>query len=454
MILKKHIPLKAKYLAILGLVTLPAISIAHPKAEPVKQHVTVSQPKVGGVASFNYYYDDTGGNHVSNARKYGDWRFYDFKLHLTGDISALNYHVEYAWFRGMLNNLVSTNDPSTYNQFLETHVGYKFSNGVVGQVGNTKVPFGNPETLGFWHNINFWAGFGDNYQTGLKMMYKDSPWDFEVQLGKNSLVNPNSAESYAPKLTTGIYVPESPENAVIGGMNVASTYYAKNNEDSLQLAARVVHTHHFHENTKVAVGLSGRIGNTYNTLSTKRENQWAAALHANGYVDRWLIQLQYLPYRYSPKYPGADYGVGSNIVHNTMQLGKDGVLYTIPTKANIYAAGVGYKIPVSWGKIEEVTVFEEYSTLSGKDTKKNTKMNTIGFKINVGPLFLIAEAITAKNMVGIGQGLLPNGALNIFNIGGDGNASYVNNAGALATTYDDSTNHWKTKFNINIAAKF
>ena len=54
-------------------------------------------------------------------------------------------------------------------------------------------------------SIPFYAGLGENYQTGLKMIYSESPWNVQVQLGKNSLVNPNNASSYTPKLTTGYY---------------------------------------------------------------------------------------------------------------------------------------------------------------------------------------------------------------------------------------------------------
>ena len=461
MILRKHLPLKAKYFAILGLISLPTISLAHVQAEHAKQHhkpvVSHTHPKVGGVGSFNYSFDDTGYNKVSNSKKYGDWRFHTFQLELTGDVKGLDYKVDYAWFRSRLLNMISVNDPSTYNHFLETYVSHKFSNDVVGQIGNTKVPFGNMDTFSFWHNIPFYAGLGENYQTGLKMIYSESPWNVQVQLGKNSLVNPNNASSYTPKLTTGYYNASSSLVSNSSATNSASTNYAQNNEDSLQLVARVTHVHHFNDHDKVEVGLSGRTGQIYNKISNARGKQFAGAVHVNGYFDRWIVQLQYTPYRYSPEYRGGtDSAVtGADIINDTIQLGKDGVLYAIPDKANIFAAGLGYKVPVSWGKVDEVTIYDDYSMLSGKNTKKNTRLNIVGFKFNAGPLFITAEAISGKNMVGIGQDTLPNLVPNVYNIGGNGRSVYSTVAGVLTeTAVNDNVDHWKTKFNINIAIKF
>ena len=458
MILKKHLPLKAKYFAILGLMTLPTISLAHVQAEHVKQHhkASVSHPKIHGVGSFNYSFDDTGITKVRDARKYGDWRFHTFQLELSGDIKGLDYKVDYAWFRGRLINMVSTNDPATYNHFLETYVAHKFNNDVTGQIGNTKVPFGNMDTFSFWHNIPFYAGLGENYQAGLKMIYSECPWNVQIQLGKNSLVNANNAASYTPKLSTGFYNVGDPSANINTSTNSTSPWYAQNNEDSLQLVARVVRTHHFNDHNKVEVGLSGRAGSIYNRLSTVRGKQWAGAFHINGYFDRWIVQFQYTPYRYSPEYRNmVDSGMGSTIVKNTVQLGKDGVLYTIPDKANVFSAGLGYNIPVSWNKIEEVTVYDDYSMLSGKNTKKHTKLNILGFKFNAGPLFVTAEAITGKNMVGVGQDTLPNGVPNVYNIGGSGYNSYgITGNNFTNSVYNDNTDHWKTKFNINIAIKF
>jgi hypothetical protein len=477
MILKKHLPLNSKYFTVLGLAMLPAIVLAQPKVvdkvdktEGTMQvaptaSVTryqpkhINAPKLRGAASFNYSLDDTGAAKVRDARKYGDWRFQAFKLGLEGDVQGLGYHVDYAWFRGRLANFITKNDTNTYNHFLETYASHKFHNGVVGQVGNTLVPFGNAEKLTYWQNIPFYAGFGENYQTGLKMIYKDNPWKVEMQLGKASLVAANNANSYTPKLTTGIYYAMDDQYDV-GGNNVSSKMHHKNNEDSINLTAKVTRTHRFNEHCNIEVALSGKVGNTYNTISTTRGTMWAGALHVNGHLNNWILQMQYLPYRYSPDFGGGvDTGVAAETVKNTMQLGKDGVLYTIPTKANIISFGLGYKIPLSWDHIKSVTVYDDYSILSGKTTKKNTKLNIMGFKFKAGPLWVMAEAIVGKNMVGIGQNAA--GTTNkysfINNIGGDGyNVNNFNGAGDVSgiSAYNDNVDHWKTKFNIHMAIKF
>lgn len=432
MILKKHLLLnstnikQATYLAILGLATLPATSLANKlnqTAAPTKHYtdISVNAPKVGGKAAFNYTFDDTGANKVKHARKYGDWKFNKFLLNLTGEANELDYKVEHIWYNG--NN-------TNYYHFLETYAGYKFKNNVVGQVGNTTVPFGIADNLSWWKNVAFYAGFADNYQTGIKMMYHECPWGFQLQLGKNSLVSGNNAFTATPKLTTG-----NASSASSTGTSATSNLN-QNNEDSMQLAARIVRMHFVNDHTKVEVGLSARVGNTYNTVSMHRGNHFAGAIHANAHLDRWQVQLQFLPYSYSP-----NNGTGVGSQDNTMQLGKDGYLYTIPSKANIYTAGIAYKIPVHWGKIEDITVYDDYSTLSGKRTLRKTRMNIVGAKFVTGPLFVSADLITAKNMFGVGQYLDSNGNLNIFNIG--------SNNPRL-----DGADHWRTKFNVNLGVQF
>lgn len=434
MILKKHLIINSKnmkqamYFAVLGLATLPATCLANKLNQieaPAKQqpmvHNHVSVPKVGGKAGFNYTFDDTGVNKDRHARKYGDWKFNKFLLDLTGKVHGLDYKVEHIWYNG--NN-------TSYYHFLEAYVGHKFNNEVVGQVGNTLVPFGINDNLSWWKNIAFYSGFGDNYQTGFKMMYRNCPWNFELQLGKNSLVSANNAFAVTPKITTGTANSQS----VTG--TTATTSLNQNNEDSVQLAAKLTRMHHFNDHTKVEAGLSAMVGNTYNTQSSHRGTKAAGAVHLNGHWHRWQVQLQFLPYGYS-----LNSGDGVGAADDTLQLGKDGYVYTIPSKANIYTAGIAYKIPVNWGKVEEITVYDDYSLLSGKRTQRKTTMNIVGAKFVTGPLFVTADVISAKNMFGIGQDLDKNGNLNIFNIGS-------NNTGL------DGSNHWKTKINVNFGAQF
>ncbi len=430
MILKKHLILnyknmkQAMYFAIVGLATMPIAAVAHNmNATPkeYKEHSNISTVKIGGKAGFNYTFDDTGANKTKHARKYGDWKFNKFLLDLTGKTHGLNYKVEHLWYGG--NN-------SSYYHFLETYVGHKFSNNVVGQVGNTTVPFGISDNLSWWKNIAFYTGLGDAYQTGFKMKYCGCPWKFELQLGKSSLLAGNNAFTATPKLTTG-----TPNSQSSTG-TVATPNLNQNNEDSVQLAARLVRMHTINEHTRVELGLSAKMGNTYNTQSAHRGNHLAGAIHVNGHWHRLQLQLQFLPYGYKPKN-----GQGVNSSDQTMQLGKDGYVYTIPSKANIYTAGIAYKIPVNWGKIEEITIYDDYSLLSGKRTVRKTKMNIVGAKFITGPLFVTTDIISAKNMFGIGQDLDASGNLNIFNIGS-------NNTGL------DGSKHWKTKVNINFGAQF
>ena len=409
--------------AIIGLAVLPGTSVANKSrlsamSSQDEQHISKSfvssAPKLSGKAAFNYVFDDTGTYKIRSKRKYGEWRFSHFSLRLNGAANDIHYKVEYAWYQPARLDTGNT----IYHTPLEMYLGHTFDNGVVGQVGNTMVPFGISNNLSWWKNIPFYAGFGDNYKPGFKLIYHRSPWSFQLQLGKDHLLYDGNNQTIAPKLSGDRY-------NIVGNPNPSTDVAG----DNLQANARVTYLHHLNDNTKVELGLSGKVGNVYNDNTSRKSTLNAVAAHLNGCWNKLQAQLQFMPYNYSWKNSIA------NLQSNTLQLSKDNRTYTIPTKANIDSFGLAYKLPVNWGKIEEITVYEDYSVLSGKRTAKRSKLNIIGAKFMTGPLFLSADVVSGKNMFGIGE---------------QRNGNDTNNIGAN----NNNNNDWKTKFNVNFGAKF
>jgi hypothetical protein len=433
MILKKHLHLNSKnmrqamYLAVLGVATLPFGSFANNVNQKELSGInyggmSMSSPKLSGHAAFNYSYDDTGVYKNLSHKTYGDWRFNQFQLNLDGTISDMPYKVEYLWYGA--NNFGQ--DLGTYHQLLETYIGCHMRNSTTTwQLGNTMVPFGLMDNLSWWKNMAFYTGLGDDYKVGIRFIHHSGPWDYQLQLAKGSWLSDNQTSSVTPKLTTGL------------SDGTATTNINQNNRDSVQVTGRVTRVHEMSGHKRIEGGLSLRLGSTYNIETTRRGGQLAGAVHVKACMNDWKFQAQYIPYSYSP-----NHGNGASSDGKTMQFAKDGVRYTIPSKANVFSVGLAYTMHVSWGKIHEVTVYDDYSQLSGKRTETSSKMNVVGAKMETGPLFAALDVISAKNMFGVGH----NGtrhSVNTYNIGS-------NNDTATGT----ASAKWKMKVNLNFGAKF
>jgi hypothetical protein len=77
--------------------------------------------------------------------------------------------------------------------------------------------------------------------------------------------------------------------------------------------------------------------------------------------------------------------------------------FLVAAEASVLIANVGYEIPVSWGPVESLYFYNDYSTLlKAENGFEDSPMNITGVFIKAGPVGTFVEFIMAKNTPYIG----------------------------------------------------
>jgi hypothetical protein len=115
-------------------------------------------------------------------------------------------------------------------------------------------------------------GFEDDYDTGLKVVYRDGPWNLQAAFYKNpEYSDPTRAERYSFDLVTG----DGQANEEVNQWNGRVAY-------NLKLGSR----------SSVDIGVSAMYGAIYNQTTTEMGDRHAFALHSDFHFASWNLQLQ------------------------------------------------------------------------------------------------------------------------------------------------------------------
>ena len=121
---------------------------------------------------------------------------------------------------------------------------------------------------------------------------------------------------------------------------------------------------------------------------------------AKATTGQWNLQLQAARYLYSPENPP---GVSDDVI----RLGGFATSYDVAAEASVYVANVAYNLPIPWESVDQVTCYNDFSIVvkevSGWD---DSKLNTTGCLLGIGPLYVYVDLIQAENMVFFGNGSL------------------------------------------------
>lgn len=251
-------------------------------------------------------------------------------------------------------------------------------------------------------------GLEDDHDAGVKFLYRDAEWDFDIAFFKNDeqggvdgfVSDREDRYAYDPlgvRLTgEGIY--DTPELAV---------------GESNSFAARVARKYALSEDSSFEVGLSGQLGKM-NDGSDDVGDRSAFAVHGVYSIDRWTFMGQVSQYDYDMDMANEGIVVGAYAFYDT-----------IPSRATLYTANIAYSLPVNIGPISNLTFYNDYSLMTNKrGGGEDTVMNVLGMAVSAGGLYTYFDLVTAKNQPFVG--------------------------GSMA---GDSTDT-KTRFNINIGYYF
>ncbi len=144
--------------------------------------------KLGGAVRFQYSRE---GYNKGNRKRRGDMDFDIFRLDLNGSIGNVELSAQYRWFQYM-------------SAIHHAWVGYKFTDKDEGQLGLTRVPFGNQpfDSHNYFFSSNYYLGLEDSYQMGALYVHSGDPWNVQIGFFKNDSMGgvdgfvSNRADSY------------------------------------------------------------------------------------------------------------------------------------------------------------------------------------------------------------------------------------------------------------------
>lgn len=370
----------------------PAVAAAPPapaeKPEPItlaSTHTKDTGITIGGAVRFQYVAGDY--NRGVNKRK-GDIQFDIFRLDLKGKVHGVILDAQWRWFQYM-------------TAIQHAWVGYDFTDTSQLQIGLTRIPFGNQpfDSHSFFFSSNYYVGLEDTYAAGVEYVYSGDPWNVQLAFFKNDTTGGvgggNRTNSYSYDIL-GVREPGE-------GIFDAPSHDAGSIDT---VAARAAYTFKPTSDLSVQLGASGMYGGLQDP-NRRIGHYYAAALHSDINYKRWNLKLQASRYAYSTDTHATGLVVGAYAYYDT-----------IAAKANTYTAGVAYHLPVSWGPVQSLDIYNDYSLINNKSGGlRSTFMNDLGVGVTAGDMYTYFDFVTARNQPFIGGSMAGNGKVdNRFNI--------------------------------------
>lgn len=324
---------------------------------------------MGGALRFNLFWNDFSET-VESKRGAGGLDL--FRISADGSFRDILVSAEYRYYPFM-------------DVIHHGWIGYEFADESRLQAGITRVPFGllPYAAHNFWFGAPYYLGLSDDYDLGVKYTRTTGAWDWRVAFFKNGeLSNAASVDRYSLDVVAA------------GGSA---------NEEANQVNLRGAYTFGAGTSCSHEAGLSAQAGEIYNAETDRSGSHWAGAGHLDTRCGRWNLQLQAARYGYSPENPP---GMPDDVI----RLGGFGSSYDVASRASVLVANMAYNLPVSWAAVDQVTCYNDYSVvLKDDDRFEDSRLNTTGCLVGVGPLFVYLDLIRAENMIFFGDGSLAGG---------------------------------------------
>jgi len=376
--------------------------------------------KFGGAVRFNIFNKSWVDSKTQPDATIDTWR-----LNVKARTKGVDLNFEYRFY------------PTFNTHFMkEGWLGYNLSDDVYMKLGVTQVPFGITKyaSHSWWFQGAYYAGLEDDYDMGVK---------FDI----SSIENLDLTVAYFRQAE-----PEGPANGSVSWGNVGTGRYAydivptagSSNRELNQLNLRAA----YHLTDKVEVGLSGQVGQNYNSVVDDSKTSTAFAAHTVIDFGQFNFKGEFIQYNYAAM---DDSGNDLDVV----SMGAYGSAYGVASKAQMYMAGLAYTIPVEFGPISSVQAYVDY-TYTNKINDEFVDMQHLipGFLITAGNIYTYVDFAMGKNQpwltsdfgTGLDQGQL---------YSSDASSKYYNaDATMQGTPVEMEDLDWETRFNINIGYYF
>jgi len=312
----------------------------------------------GGAVRLNYSWK-TYDNELK--KRGGDFGFELFRLEVDGECGNIYFSVQYRWYEH-------------FEAIHHGYFGYHLSPDLDLEIGIHQVPFGilPYASHSFWFGATYYLGFEDDYDAGIKMIFRKKKWTFHGAFYKNPEYLDNSRMG---RYSFDMVTEDDQQNGEVNQGNLRVAY------DFTPVEGMVLN-----------VGVSGEYGGIYNSITQKTGNRYRMGLHADWKYKNWNLQFQGITYKFNPENP-------EEVDDNTIQLGAFMYPFLVATSGNVLTFNIAKTIKLEWKIIDNITFYNDFSVVlpEGNNVHESIQ-NVTGCLVVKKGLYLYIDWITGQNM--------------------------------------------------------
>ncbi|MCF1429091.1 MAG: hypothetical protein LPH19_14465 [Shewanella sp.] len=284
------------------------------------------------------------------------------------------------------------------------------------QLGVAMVPFGNPNIASnsWWMSIGYYMGFEEDYDTGVKLVYKKNGWATDIAYFNGAEYSANVYKKYAGDIATGSINVYDDNGNVIGTRDYHS-------EERNQFNLRQTYTVEHHGGS-TTFGGSVQYGQLYNSATNNSGDRHGFALHMSTNYQGWNFTAQAISYEFD----AADAEKGTE---HMIAFAQGGWLLETADKGQLYTFNVAKTIATDFGSVKLYNDFNVMTPDVEDESFKNSYQNVTGAAITAGPTYSSIDLSFGKNMWG-------------------------SSLAASGIGLNDGRNEWDARINVNVGYYF
>ena len=350
------------------------------------------QLKYGGALRFNYNLSSWKPNQIKRG---GDFGFEVFRINVDAKYKKWEFHIDQRFYAAGFGGAFLKYGYFRYNLNEKNHL----------KLGLIPAYFGTEQfnSHSWFFQLPFYLGFEDDHDMGVSYDFENDKIQFDLGFYKNA-----EELSFA-------------DNAPVSDARYSYDFSGRNKEIN-QLNARF--NYKFGKTAKQSIGVTGQVGGIWNIDTQEIGRQAAASLHYELDYKRINLKLQSIFYNNQPE--NAE-GERRDMIEMTAY----GFPYQTAAKANIYSISIAYTIPVKWGPITSLQIYDDYSYMDKSVSSwEDTQMNVLGILVSANPVYVYFDYASGLHQPWLGP-------------------QWSN---ALAE--GDKENSWESRFNVNFGYYF
>ena len=293
--------------------------------------------------------------------KFGVFGFELFRIDVDGEYDDIYLSVQYRWY-------------ADFEAIHHAFFGYRISPDWDVHLGIHQVPFGIMPyaSHSFWFGATYYLGLEDDYDMGLKAMYKKGPFELQLAFYKNTeYVDASRSARYSFDLVTS-----------------GEQLNEEINQGNLRLGYKWIPQ----KDWTIDLGTSFEIGQIYNQETRKNGYRQAFAIHADIYYKTWNIQLQGIDYLFKPENP-------QEVSAETVQMGAFLYPFLVASEAKVVSVNFAKDFSFNWRLLDRIKLYVDMSKVwPGTENGRTSTQIVTGFLLIKKGLYTFVDVITGQNM--------------------------------------------------------